>query len=86
MAGLTKAHERACKYQTIDALTGKMMGRPPSATLRTMDVVGIDTFAHVAKNVYDYAEDPYRDWFFHHNGLPYRKRAPGPENRLEVLT
>ena len=29
-----------------------------------MDVVGIDTFAHVARNVYDYAkDDPYRDDF-----------------------
>ena len=50
--------------ETVDALTGKLMGRPASATLRTMDVVGIDTFVHVAKNVYDYApEDPFRDWF-----------------------
>ena len=50
--------------ETVDALTGKMMGRPASATMRTMDVVGIDTFVHVAKNVYDNApSDPYRDWF-----------------------
>lgn len=50
--------------ETVDALTGKLMGRPSSATFRTMDVVGLDTFAHVAKNVYDYApKDPYRDLF-----------------------
>lgn len=50
--------------ETVDAVTGKLMGRPSSATLRTMDVVGIDTFVHVARNVYDYApDDPYRDWF-----------------------
>ena len=50
--------------ETVDLLTGKLMGRPASATMRTMDVVGIDTFAHVARNVYDYApDDPYRDTF-----------------------
>jgi 3-hydroxyacyl-CoA dehydrogenase len=50
--------------ETVDALTGKTMGRPPSATFRTMDVVGIDTFAHVSKNVFQYApHDPYRELF-----------------------
>ncbi len=47
--------------ETIDSLTGKTMGRPASATFRTTDVVGIDTFAHVARNVHQYApDDPYR--------------------------
>ncbi len=50
--------------ETVDALTGKLMGRPSSATFRTMDVVGLDTFAHVAKNTYERApQDPYREWF-----------------------
>ncbi|MCX6131837.1 MAG: 3-hydroxyacyl-CoA dehydrogenase/enoyl-CoA hydratase family protein, partial [Proteobacteria bacterium] len=50
--------------ETVDALTGKLMGRPASATFRTMDVVGIDVFAHVAKNVVQYApNDPYKDFF-----------------------
>lgn len=50
--------------ETVDALTGKLMGRPSSATFRTMDVVGLDTFAHVAKNTLDRAPtDPYREWF-----------------------
>lgn len=50
--------------ETVDALTGKLMGRPSSATFRTMDVVGLDTFAHVAKNTLDRApNDPYREWF-----------------------
>ena len=63
-ASLKHMEELGLNVETVDALTGKMMGRPPSATLRTMDVVGIDTFAKVAQNVYDYApEDPYRDWF-----------------------
>lgn len=50
--------------ETVDSLTGKLMGRPSSATFRTMDVVGLDTFAHVAKNTLDRApQDPYREWF-----------------------
>src|SRR5699024_8699675 len=34
-------------------VTGPLIGRPKSATFRTLDVVGLDTFMHVAKNVYD---------------------------------
>lgn len=37
----------------VDSVTGPMIGRPKSATFRTLDVVGLDTFIHVAKNVYD---------------------------------
>lgn len=50
--------------ETVDNLTGPLIGRAKSATLRTMDVVGLDTFAAVAKNTYERApEDPYRSWF-----------------------
>jgi 3-hydroxyacyl-CoA dehydrogenase len=50
--------------ETVDALTGKLMGRPSSATFRTMDVVGLDTFAHVSKNTFERVpNDPYREWF-----------------------
>ncbi|PIC85229.1 3-hydroxyacyl-CoA dehydrogenase [Sporosarcina sp. P20a] len=37
----------------IDSITGTLIGRPTSATFRTLDVVGLDTYMHVAKNVYD---------------------------------
>ncbi|GER65884.1 enoyl-CoA hydratase [Weizmannia acidilactici] len=37
----------------VDSITGPVIGRPKSATFRTLDVVGIDTFVHVAKNVYE---------------------------------
>ncbi|MEH6944807.1 3-hydroxyacyl-CoA dehydrogenase/enoyl-CoA hydratase family protein [Bacillus sp. JJ722] len=40
----------------VDSVTGPLIGRPSSATFRTLDVVGLDTFAHVAKNVYDQVE------------------------------
>src|SRR5690606_23242750 len=35
----------------VDAVTGPAMGRPKSATFRTLDVVGLDTVVHVARNV-----------------------------------
>lgn len=38
----------------VDSVTGPLIGRPKSATFRTLDVVGLDTFAHVATNVYDH--------------------------------
>src|SRR5699024_456884 len=37
----------------VDSVTGTVIGRPKSATFRTLDVVGLDTFIHVANNVYE---------------------------------
>ena len=37
----------------VDAVFGPAMGRPKSALFRTMDVVGLDTFIHVAENYLD---------------------------------
>ncbi len=42
----------------IDSVTGPLIGRPKSATFRTLDVVGLDTFVHVANNVRDNVDDP----------------------------
>ncbi|RSL30370.1 3-hydroxyacyl-CoA dehydrogenase [Salibacterium salarium] len=47
----------------IDSVTGPAIGRPKSATFRTLDVVGLDTFLHVAKNVYDQVEGEEKDLF-----------------------
>jgi 3-hydroxyacyl-CoA dehydrogenase len=47
----------------VDSITGPLIGRPKSATFRTLDVVGLDTFAHVAKNVYDQVEGEEKDVF-----------------------
>ncbi|MEE1131596.1 MAG: 3-hydroxyacyl-CoA dehydrogenase NAD-binding domain-containing protein [Caryophanon sp.] len=38
----------------VDSVTGPLIGRPSSATFRTLDVVGLDTFVHVSRNVYDH--------------------------------
>lgn len=40
----------------VDSVTGPLIGRPKSATFRTLDVVGLDTFIHVANNVYENVE------------------------------
>src|SRR5699024_2109671 len=47
----------------VDSVTGPMIGRPKSATFRTLDVVGLDTFIHVAKNVYDQVEGEEKEVF-----------------------
>src|SRR6185436_12887036 len=40
------------------------VGRPKSATFRTFDLVGLDVFSHVIKNLYDaLPEDPEREMF-----------------------
>lgn len=50
--------------EEVDAIFAKPMGRPKSAVFRTADVVGLDTFMHVAKNCYDtLTDDEERDVF-----------------------
>ena len=39
--------------EEVDKLTGTIIGRPKSATFRTVDVVGLDTLAHVANGIYE---------------------------------
>ncbi|SOC13253.1 3-hydroxyacyl-CoA dehydrogenase [Ureibacillus xyleni] len=45
--------DRGYSVGEVDSVTGPLIGRPKSATFRTLDVVGLDTFLHVAKTVYD---------------------------------
>lgn len=47
----------------VDSVTGPMIGRPSSATFRTLDVVGLDTFIHVANNVYEQVEGQEKEVF-----------------------
>jgi 3-hydroxyacyl-CoA dehydrogenase len=37
--------------EDIDAITGPALGRPKSATFRTMDIAGLDILGHVARNL-----------------------------------
>ncbi|WP_164668200.1 3-hydroxyacyl-CoA dehydrogenase/enoyl-CoA hydratase family protein [Virgibacillus doumboii] len=47
----------------VDSVTGPVIGRPKSATFRTLDVVGLDTFIHVANNVHDQVEGKEKELF-----------------------
>jgi 3-hydroxyacyl-CoA dehydrogenase len=48
----------------VDALTGPLLGRPKSATFRTMDVVGLDTMKHVVHTMHEQLrDDPWHNCF-----------------------
>ncbi|MGG1517356.1 3-hydroxyacyl-CoA dehydrogenase/enoyl-CoA hydratase family protein [Paenibacillus oryzisoli] len=49
--------EKGYTVEEVDAVTGPAMGRPKSATFRTLDLVGLDTFVHVAGNVFSQVTD-----------------------------
>ncbi len=44
--------------EEIDAITGPAIGRPKSATFRTMDIAGIDVLAHVSRNLAERLDSP----------------------------
>lgn len=44
--------------EAVDALTGPVIGHPPSATFRTLDLVGLDTSMRVSEGLRTYLEDP----------------------------
>ena len=51
-------------FDVVDALTGPRIGRPKSATYRTIDVVGLDTLAHVVNNMAaTLPDDPWAGYF-----------------------
>ena len=61
---MKKMAEDGLSIEEVDAITGPAMGRPKSASFGTTDLVGLDTFAHVAKNLYDNApHDERREVF-----------------------
>ncbi|WP_299012392.1 3-hydroxyacyl-CoA dehydrogenase/enoyl-CoA hydratase family protein [uncultured Polaribacter sp.] len=45
--------ELGLTVEEVDKLTGPVIGRPKSATFRTIDVVGLDTLVHVANGIYE---------------------------------
>ncbi|KKL69785.1 hypothetical protein LCGC14_2111420, partial [marine sediment metagenome] len=50
--------------EEVDKLTGPVIGRPKSATFRTVDVVGLDTLVHVANGIYENCTDDERHELF----------------------
>jgi len=59
MVTLQAMTEFGLSPDVIDAITGPAMGRPKSATFRTLDIVGLDTMVHVANNVREQVQE---DW------------------------
>ena len=49
--------EMGLTVEEVDKLTGPVIGRPKSATFRTIDVVGLDTLVHTANGVAQNAPD-----------------------------
>ncbi|RED46035.1 3-hydroxyacyl-CoA dehydrogenase/enoyl-CoA hydratase family protein [Seonamhaeicola aphaedonensis] len=49
--------ELGLTIEEVDKLTGPVIGRPKSATFRTVDVVGLDTLVHVANGIYENCPD-----------------------------
>jgi len=64
MSTLKVVEELGLTVEEVDKLTGPVIGRPKSATFRTMDVVGNDTLIKIARNLYAaLAKDEQRDTF-----------------------
>ncbi len=62
--GIRVMLEGGYTVEEVDALTGTLIGHAKSATFRTMDIVGLDTAVHVAKNLFENVpEDEKRDVF-----------------------
>ena len=50
--------------EEVDALTGPLIGLPNSASFRLLDIVGLDIWVYVGKNLYDAVpKDKWRDRF-----------------------
>lgn len=64
LATIANAEKYGIRFDVVDDLTGPRLGRPKSATFRTADVVGLDTFAHVVKTMQDtLPNDPWHSLF-----------------------
>jgi 3-hydroxyacyl-CoA dehydrogenase len=77
--------------EEIDAMTGPAIGRPKSATFRTMDIAGIDILAHVARNL-DLELPPLvaamieRGWVGEKAGQGFYKRERRGSGPTDILT
>lgn len=64
LATLHHAQRLGLGFDTVDALTGRYLGRPKSATFRTLDVVGLDVFSHVVETMHTHlASDPWHGYY-----------------------
>ncbi|OEF96927.1 3-hydroxyacyl-CoA dehydrogenase [Vulcanibacillus modesticaldus] len=57
MVTIHEMEKMGLRVDEVDTITGPLMGRPKSASFRTLDMVGLDTFVHVANNVVNNTDD-----------------------------
>ena len=63
LATMANAKKYGMSFDTVDSLTGELLGRPKSATYRTADVVGLDTLASVINTMTTQcSDDPWHQY------------------------
>jgi len=88
--------------EEVDKLSGPVIGRPKSATFRTVDVVGLDTLVHVANGIADNCKDDERlelfklpdfintmmenKWLGSKTGQGFYKKSVSSEGKKEILS
>ncbi|AXT54337.1 3-hydroxyacyl-CoA dehydrogenase/enoyl-CoA hydratase family protein [Aquimarina sp. AD1] len=88
--------------EEVDKLSGPVIGRPKSATFRTVDVVGLDTLVHVANGIADNCPDDERHelfklpafittmmenkWLGSKTKQGFYKKSVSPEGKKEILS
>lgn len=88
--------------EEVDKLTGPLIGRPKSATFRTVDVVGLDTLVHVGNGLYENCKDDERrdvfkmpgfittmmdnKWLGSKTGQGFYKKSVNADGKKEILT
>ncbi|REH45067.1 3-hydroxyacyl-CoA dehydrogenase [Tenacibaculum gallaicum] len=93
--------ELGLTIEEVDKLTGPVIGRPKSATFRTVDVVGLDTLVHVANGIYencpnDEAHDLFKlpdfidtmmenKWLGNKTKQGFYKKTKNAEGKREIL-
>ena len=94
--------EMGMTVEEVDKLTGPVIGRPKSATFRTVDVVGLDTLVHVANGIYENCPDDEKHelfklpdfinsmvenkWLGSKTGQGFYKKIKGKNGNSEILT
>lgn len=88
--------------EEVDKLTGPVIGRPKSATFRTVDVVGLDTLVHVANGIYENCKDDEQHelfklpefietmsenkWLGSKTGQGFYKKVKASDGKSEILS
>ncbi|MCL4153642.1 UNVERIFIED_CONTAM: hypothetical protein GTU68_023546, partial [Idotea baltica] len=94
--------EMGMTVEEVDKLTGPVIGRPKSATFRTVDVVGLDTLVHVANGIAENCKDDERHelfalpdfistmmdnkWLGSKTGQGFYKKSKDAKGNTEILT